>query len=127
MAAIGGQVSLVGAYVPVLMGQVKGGKLRAVGVAATSRMNVMPDVPTFAEQGFPKFTTTIWYSVLAPKGTPDPVLGKLTAATLKVVKEPQFVQRLQAGGAEPLPGSPDEVITTMRTEQKLWVEVANAK
>ncbi|OGA56372.1 MAG: hypothetical protein A3G81_34440 [Betaproteobacteria bacterium RIFCSPLOWO2_12_FULL_65_14] len=127
MAAIGGQVSLVAAYVPVLMGQVKGGKLRAVGIAATSRMNVLPDVATFAEQGFPKFTTTIWYSVLAPKGTPEPVLAKLTAATLNVVKDAQFVQRLQAGGAEALPGTPDDVITTMRKEQKVWVEVANAK
>jgi tripartite-type tricarboxylate transporter receptor subunit TctC len=65
--------------------------------------------------------------VLAPKGTPEPVLKQLTAATLGVVKDSEFVKRLQAGGAEPLPGTPADVIRTMRDEQKVWIEVANAK
>ena len=127
LAAMAGEVSLVATYVPVVVGHVNSGKLRAVGVTSSSRVAALPEVRTFAEQGFPRFTTTVWYAILAPKGTPDAVVRKLTGVMNAAVKNPEFVERLRTGGAEPMWGGPDAVTRLMRDELKLWSEVAGAK
>ncbi len=127
LAALAGEVSLVATYVPVVAGQVNSGKLRAVGVTSSSRVTALPGVRTFAEQGFPRFTHAVWYVILAPKGTPDAVVRKLTGAMNAVVKNPEFVERLRNGGAEPLWGGPDVATRLMRDELKVWSEVAGAK
>ncbi|MEO8305578.1 MAG: tripartite tricarboxylate transporter substrate binding protein [Betaproteobacteria bacterium] len=126
MSAIGGQVALVGSYVPVATAQVKAGKLRGIGVASPKRINALPDVPTFAEQGFPKFTTSLSYSVLTPKGTPEAILKKLAAAVEAVATDPIYVERLRAQGSEPLSGSSDAAAALLREDLKKWEEVKKA-
>lgn len=118
---LSGQTKTVLALVPVLMTQVKAGKLRAVGVAASSRIGAVPDVPTFAEQGYPKFTTSFWMSVVAPKGTPEAVLRRLTASTLEVTKDAQYAVRLRAAGAEPVVAGAEETAARMREEHEIWI------
>jgi tripartite-type tricarboxylate transporter receptor subunit TctC len=126
-AALGGQVDLVGAYLPVLMAQVKAGKLHGLAVSSTTRISSLPGVPTFAEQGFPRFTTAMWVAVFAPKGTPEPILQRLSAASQASLKDAQFAKSLQASGFEPRYESAQDLTATMRKELKLWMELAKSK
>jgi tripartite-type tricarboxylate transporter receptor subunit TctC len=119
-AAISGQVTGVLTAVPAMMGQIKGGKLRAVGESSARRSKALPDVPTFAEQGYPRFTVSAWLSVLAPKGTPDAVVQRLAEATQAIVTDPAFEQRMAALGAEPLHGGPADTAARMKAEVELW-------
>jgi tripartite-type tricarboxylate transporter receptor subunit TctC len=127
MAALGGQVDLVGAYLPVLMAHVKSGKLRGLAISSTTRVSSLPDVPTFAEQGFPRFTTAMWIAVFAPRGTPEGILGQLSAASEASLKDMQFVNSLQANGFEPRYEPPQALIATMRRELQTWTDLAKTK
>lgn len=126
-AALGGQVNLVGSYLPVVLGPVKSGKLRAIAVASPARVSTLPDVPTFAEQGFPRFTTSMWVGIYAPRGVPEAVLQRLEAASLAVAKDAAFAKSLQASGTELLAGGPPDLVATMRRELQLWTDIAKAK
>jgi tripartite-type tricarboxylate transporter receptor subunit TctC len=119
-AAIGGEVTGVLTAVSALNAQVKGGRLRLIGVSSSRRVASFPDVPTFAEQGFPKFTNSGWLGVLAPKGTPTTVLQRLSDATLAVVRDPAFAEALAATGAQAVPAGPAEALARMKAEQELW-------
>ena len=119
-AALGGEVTGVLTAVPALSAHVKGGKLHLIGVSSSKRVPIFPDVRTFAEQGFPKFTNTAWLGVLAPKGTPPAVLQRLSDATLAVVRDPAFAETLSATGAQAAPAGPAEATARMKAEQELW-------
>lgn len=122
--AIGGQVDAVMSAVPALAALIKAGRLRAIGVASTSRIAGLPDVPTFAEQGFPKFVHVAWASVLAPKGTADAVLRKLSAATASVAKDAAYGERLAGMGAQALSASSAETQARFKAERDTWLETA---
>lgn len=127
MAALGGQVDLVGAYLPVLMTHVKAGKLRGLAISSTTRISSLADVPTFAEQGFPRFTTAMWVAVFAPKGTPARTLEQLSAASEASLQDAQFVKSLQSSGFEPRYEAPQVLSATMRKELQTWTELAKTK
>lgn len=120
MAVIGGEVPAVLTAVPAMMSQVKAGKLRAVGISSSRRVPALPEVATFAEQGYPKFATTGWLSVVAPKGTPPPVVQRLSEVTLAIARDPAFVERLTALGANAVAATPAETGARMKAEQELW-------
>jgi tripartite-type tricarboxylate transporter receptor subunit TctC len=120
VAVISGEVPAVLTAVPAMMSQVKAGKLRAVGVSSSRRVPALPDVPTFAEQGFPKFATTGWLSVVAPKGTPPPVVQRLSEVTLAIARDLAFAERLAALGANVVAATPAETGARMKAEQELW-------
>lgn len=123
-AVLSGEVSAVMAGVSAMSSMLKAGKLRAVGVLSSRRVSTLPDVPTFAEQGFPKFAVTGWLSVLAPKGTPAPVVQRLSEATLAIVRDPAFAERLAALGAEAVAATPAETAARMTAEHELWRALA---
>lgn len=127
MAALGGQVDLVGAYLPVLMTHVRAGKLRGLAISSTTRVSSLPDVPTFAEQGFPRFTTAMWLAVLAPRGTPARTVELLSAASEASLKDAQFVKSLQSSGFEPRYEPAQALSDTMRKELQTWTEIAKTK
>ncbi len=81
------------------MPHIKSGSLRALAVAAPKRLAAVPDVPTFAELGIQNFNTSAWYGIMAPAGTPQPIVDKLNTTINKILKEPEVVQRLQDFGA----------------------------
>ena len=119
-AVLSGEVTGVLSAVSALSAQVKGGKLRLIGVSSSKRVAIFPDVRTFAEQGFPKFTNSGWLGVLAPKSTPAPVVQRLSDAALAIVRDPAFGELLSATGAQSLPAGPAEALARMQAEQELW-------
>jgi len=123
---LAGQTQLVFAGVPGISGQVRGGKLRALGVSTTKRLAVFPDVPTIAEAGVPGYEATQWYGVLAPAGVAKPIVARLNQDILKVLQTREMQERLAADGAEPLPSTPEEFHTFIKAEIARWAPVIKA-
>ena len=100
---VGGQVHAMFADLPVLMPQIKGGKLRPIGVGSQAAHAVLPDVPTLDEQGIKDVYADNWYALFAPAKTPAPVIAKLNAAVTAALKDPE--SRQEAAGGRRGPGS----------------------
>jgi tripartite-type tricarboxylate transporter receptor subunit TctC len=86
------------------IGQVQGGKVRALAITSAQRSKTLPNVPTVAEQGFPGFEFGTWFGFFAPTGTPADAVHKLETAALKALQTDAVKERLEAVGAQPLPG-----------------------
>ncbi len=115
---LSGQVATMFSVIPTSLAHAKSGKLKILGIAASKRSPLVPDVPTIAESGYPGFEMGAWAGIVAPKGTPQAVVDKIQFDTLKIVRESQFSERLAAAGAEPLPGSADEFAALMRRDME---------
>jgi len=122
-SVLGGQTPLsFGAIAPAIP-LVKSGKLRAIAVTGKSRMSSIPDVPTFAEAGFPEIEGETWFCVVAPKGTPKDILAKLHAAVAKAVADPDVKQRLEVLGYVPLMSSAEESTARFKSDADKWAKV----
>jgi tripartite-type tricarboxylate transporter receptor subunit TctC len=120
---LGGRVSMLLSLAPVLKGALQSKNLVAVGVASKNRLSTLPDVRTFAEQSCPRFTTSFWMSVLAPKGVPPDIRALLTQHTQAILELPDFVKRLRDNGGEPLMGTAEQTTGKMAAELALWRSV----
>lgn len=120
---IGGQIPVMISNVPALLPYVQAGKIRSLAVSSPKRIPQLPSVPTFIESGYPGFEVTSWYGACAPAGTPQPVLDKIHADLLKVLKMPDVVQRFTDLVVEPAPQSRDEFTAFMRAEATRWAQV----
>ena len=108
----------------------KTGKLVVYGIGAPKRSLLVPDVPTFAEQGFPNFNATAWQGVVAPKGTPAAIVSKIETDTLAVARDLQFQQKLLLVGGDPYPGTAGEfrdMITRERARYGALIKSLNFK
>jgi len=109
-----------------VVGQIAAGKIRPLATAAKKRAAALPDVPTMAEAGMPDFDTSLWFGLLAPAGTPRPVIDKLSVSARQAMHSPQAIATLRTQGYEPLDAGPDEFATFMRSEITRWSEVARS-
>jgi tripartite-type tricarboxylate transporter receptor subunit TctC len=106
--------------------QIKAGKLNALGVTSAKRLDTLPDVPTIAEQGLPGFEALQWFGVLAPAGTPKPILDKLQQTIAKALKTDTMKEQLARQGAEPGGNTPEEFAKFLNDESEKWAAVAKA-
>lgn len=113
---LGGQVPIFFDNLPSSMPHIKSGKLRPLVVAWKTRLPSLPNVPTFAEVGIPAANDPAWYGFVAPAGTPDAIIQKLHAATVKALAAPDLRARLQGAGAEPLGNTPAQYAAEIRKE-----------
>jgi tripartite-type tricarboxylate transporter receptor subunit TctC len=120
-----GQIQVVFDNLPSSAGFIASGKLRALAVAAPERVKSMPDVPTYAELGYPQLNTPSWFGLAAPKGTPEPVLEKLNAAIKKVLAEPAVVTAIEQQGAVPDYTTREQFAATIARSYKVWQKVVN--
>jgi len=121
--ALAGEVHLVFIGVPVPAPHIKAGKLRGLAVLARERSPLIPDVPTAAEAGLPDFDVTTWYGILAPAGTPGPIIQRLNAELRKMMAAPEIKERLAAMGTEPLTSTPEEFGAYIKREIAKWGDV----
>jgi tripartite-type tricarboxylate transporter receptor subunit TctC len=117
---LGNHVSLYFSSLPPAIGLVKEGKLRALGVTGLKRSPIFPDVPTVAEQGMPGFEAVLHYGIVAPAGTPRPIVDKLNAALRTALGSAEVHKRIATEGAEPLPTTPDEYAADIDREETKW-------
>jgi len=100
--------------------QVKAGKLRALAVTGKERAAALPDVPSMAEQGFPSVDISVWWGLVAPAGTPAPVVERLNAAVNEVLRDPEFVNGLVTSGIDIKGSTPQEFAQFIEQEAKRW-------
>jgi tripartite-type tricarboxylate transporter receptor subunit TctC len=113
---LGGQVQALFADVPVLMPQIKGGKLKPLGVASAQRNPMLPDVPTLAELGYPGTASDNWYGLLAPAKTPPAIITRLHAAFTAAINDPVVKQKLVESGAIPVANTPAQFGEVLKDE-----------
>lgn len=124
---IAGHVNGFFGDIPGLMPFIKGGKLKAIGIAANRRSPLLPDVKTFAEMGVPGVDSDNWYAVFAGKAVPAPEIERLSAALRKALANEGVRSRLMAQGAEPAPSTPAELDALLRQDTEKWTRVVRAK
>jgi tripartite-type tricarboxylate transporter receptor subunit TctC len=120
---LGGRVQATFTGAPALMGQIKAGKLRAIGVGSSDRMSVLPDVPTVAESGFKDFETSQWYGILVPAKTPKAIIDKLAQATDQALKTSAITSRFQKDDARAGGGTPEQFAAFIKREQATWERI----
>ena len=121
---IAGHVHMTFSLLPTVLPHIKAGKVRALAVAAPARDPALPDVPTFIEAGMPGFVSDSWYGVLAPAGTPQPVVARLNAEVQRVLALPEVRQRLAQEGATAVGNTPEQFSEQIRRELAHWKVVA---
>jgi tripartite-type tricarboxylate transporter receptor subunit TctC len=111
---------------PAVVAQVKGGKVKALAVTTGKRSSALPDVPTVAESGYPGYDIPIWTALMAPKGTPEPVLAKLRATVAEILKEKDTIEKMDTFGLEP--GDADSAALARRISADIarWSSVAKS-
>jgi tripartite-type tricarboxylate transporter receptor subunit TctC len=123
---LAGQVSAMIAGLLTTKPQVEAGTLRGLAVSGLTRVESLPNIPTIAEAGVPNYESRQWYGLLAPAGTPAPIVARLHAETAKAVRTKEMKERLAADGAEPVGNTPAEFAVHIREEMRKWAEVAKA-
>ncbi|MDO8249790.1 MAG: tripartite tricarboxylate transporter substrate-binding protein, partial [Rhodoferax sp.] len=120
---LGGTIPMMFINQDVALQHVKAGKLRALAVSSAQRNSLYPDVPTVAESGYPGFEALSWSGISALKGTPQPIIDKLDAAMVQVLKSPAVKQRLESQGfVVPTPGS-KPYTAFVKSELDRWTKV----
>ena len=117
---LGGQVPVAFNVMAPAMGNLQAGTLRAMAVLGPQRSSLLPDVPTAAESGLPGFEAMLHYGLLAPAGTPKPIVARLNAELRKVVDSEVVKQRIHADGGDMLVSTPEEYSADIDQEEKKW-------
>ncbi|MDQ5849618.1 MAG: tripartite tricarboxylate transporter substrate binding protein [Pseudomonadota bacterium] len=120
---LSGEIHLVVIGIPAAAPHIKSGKLRALALIAPQRSRTLPEVPTIAEAGLADFEVTTWYGVLAPAGTPRPIVARLNAELVRIMHAPELKERLDAMGTEPRTSTPEEFAAYIRQEIVKWGDV----
>ena len=120
---IGGQVQMMIDAVTTMAPNVAAGQVRALATTGKTRSSVLPDVPTADEAGVPGYEATIWLGLMAPTGTPKPVIDKLNAAVNAAIKRPDIVKLWKDQGAVPLSMTPEQFDKYLRGDIVKWAEV----
>ena len=117
---LGGQVDYYFATPQTVVGLLKSGRLRALGVTSARRLPVLPDTATVAEQGYRAFIVSDWKMLVAPTGTPASVISRLNSEVEKIMSSPDTIAQLLAEGSVPMSGSPEDVARFLKSEQRRW-------
>jgi tripartite-type tricarboxylate transporter receptor subunit TctC len=124
---LGGQVTMMFAQASSVLPHIKGGKLRAIGVASLKRSALLPEVPTLAEQGLPRFEAVSWYALMVPAATPPAIVDRLNAETVKLLARPDLKEKLAAQGMDAGGGKPQDLASAIQAETQRWSEVIRQK
>jgi tripartite-type tricarboxylate transporter receptor subunit TctC len=123
---LGGQVQMGIFDVPILLGHIRSGKLKALSVTSATRAPTLPGVPTTAEGGYPNVTSDNWYGLVVPAATPADIQKRLNAAAVAALKTPALAEQYAKVGGLASPGSPEDYARFLAGEQAKWSKVVNA-
>ncbi len=120
---LGGPVQIYFSSLPPAIGLVQDGKVRALAVTGPERSKIFPDLPTVAESGLPGYAAVLHYGIVAPAGTPRPVIDKLAGALRTAIASPDVQRRIAADGAEVMGMTPDQYAADIDREEAKWSDV----
>jgi len=123
---LGGQIQVLVASAPSILGQVKGGRVRALAVTSANRSPVAPDLPSLEQSGYKGSASELWWGVLAPAGTPQPVVDRLNAEINKIILSAEMKEFFLKEGAEPAAMKSAEFEAFIAAEIERWKQVAKA-
>ena len=123
---IGGRITMSFIVGSSIIGQIRAGQLAVLATTGARRSSLLPDAPTMTEAGIAGFDFNLWLGLLAPAGTPQPIIATLANAARKAMNTPAAVDALHKQGYEPLDVGPDEFGARIRTDLARWTEVARA-
>jgi len=123
---VGGQVQVMVSGMSSVMPHIKAGRLRALAVTGAQRSPAVPDIPTIAESGFPKFEATAWYGVLVPARTPKAIVTRLHDEIVRALKMPDVKERLESVGFEIVGSTPEAFGAYIKSEIVKWAPVVKA-
>jgi tripartite-type tricarboxylate transporter receptor subunit TctC len=120
---LGGHVEIYFSSLPPAIGLIKEGKLRALAVTGRARSAILPDLPTVAEAGLPGYEAVLHYGIVAPAGTPQPIIEKLNKALRAALANPDVATKIATDGAEPLASTPAEYAADIDREETKWSDI----
>ena len=120
---VGGQLQLIFGDPPAALGHVRSGRLRALGISGPSRLRAAPDIPTISEAGLPGFAVTSYLGIVAPARTPAGIITRINADLNRIAAQPDTLTRIDAMGAQPKTGTPEEFGALIRNETARWAKV----
>jgi len=123
---LGGQVQMGIFDVPVLLGHIRSGKLKALAITSASRAPSLPDVPTTVELSYPNVNSDNWYGLIMPAATPPDIQGRVHAAALAALKSAAVIEQFAKVGGLASPGTPQEYAAFLASEQAKWSKVVAA-
>ena len=124
---VGGQISMAFDATPTAMPQAKSGAIRAIGAGMAKRMRAMPELPTLQEQGLKGFECYTWNAILAPAGTPQAIVDRLSESISTALADPAVIHRLEEAGIDPTPGStPEKATAFIKAELAKWEPIIKA-
>ena len=125
-ALMSGELQVLMAGLATVLPQAKSGKIKVLAVSGSQRSRMAPEVPTVAEAGVPGYEFNVWYGMMAPGGTPRPIVTKLATEIARLLKAPVVVERFAVAGLEPISNTPDEFTALLKREIPEWNKVAKA-
>jgi tripartite-type tricarboxylate transporter receptor subunit TctC len=120
---VGGHVDALVMAVPAAVEQVKAGRARALLVLSAERAPVLPNVPSARDEGVEDYIVKLWYGILAPAGTPAPLIGRLNSEIVKAIHSPDLKKRLEEAGVEPLTSTPEEFAKFIAVETPRYAKI----
>jgi tripartite-type tricarboxylate transporter receptor subunit TctC len=119
----GGRIQMFMNNAVPLIPFVKSGRIRAIAVSGRNRLRGLPEVPTFAQAGMPDYEARSWQGILAPAGTPKPVIEKLSREIAAILGAPEFGENLLSMGAEPLISTPEQFAALIKTDLAKYARI----
>ena len=126
IAAMGGQTQLVIGTSVGLLPHVRAGKLRAIALTSAKRSAAAPDIPTFAESGVPGYEHEPWNGMFGPAGIPKPVLARVNAEVVRILRSPEVKKVFERDGADVVGSTPEQFGAVLKAEIAKWTKVAKA-
>jgi tripartite-type tricarboxylate transporter receptor subunit TctC len=120
---VAGRIDLALSSMGTPLSYVRGGRVRALGITGKERSALLPDVPTFAEAGFPEFNMTYWFGVAVPAGTPPEIVSRLRQEMIRAADKPRLKEVYASLGARPVTSAPGEFARRIAEETRLWKAV----
>jgi tripartite-type tricarboxylate transporter receptor subunit TctC len=124
---MGGRIVASVNSLPGALGQIRGGRVRSIGISSAQRVPVLPDVPTFAEQGFPDAVTATWFGLIIRSSTPKDIVAKLNAEFNAALAMPDVKEKLNDRGMTTVGGSSESFTAFIRAESDRWARVVKAR
>ena len=126
ISLLAGEIGANFASLPTAMSYIKAGRLRGLGVTTLKRAQALPDVPSIAEAGVPGYEATQWFGLLAPAGTPRPIVDRLYQESARALRSADVKERMMAEGLEVVGGTPEEFASYIKSETDKWTQVIKA-
>jgi tripartite-type tricarboxylate transporter receptor subunit TctC len=123
---VGGQIPLAAVSANLVAPYARNGRLRVIGVSTAGRYALLPDTPTFEEQGLDPFDFSIWYALMGPAMLPQPVAAKVAADVERILADPAVQSSLSEAGVEPYKGSADDLSRLIKADSARYLELARS-